>query len=431
MGADTVFYLENYGGKTNDKNVDNTTALLSAVNACLQNGGGTIQALSGSYTFKTPVIINQPFSCIKLQGTSIWNGTNGTVFDWVGSGYFLTLNQGGQYYEIKDLYLDCHNNYGLLLNRGSQTHFKSRLKDLFIGNALRSVDIYDYAYYFLENVIVLTSNPNTERALLIESQGVSEFLYIDKCSFDGNSSCNGNAVIINKGSSIYMNGCDICNWGTGKGLSIETNSSNTIQDIFIRDLNVIRCDGGIQLKATNSAITQVIIDSPVIIFRGASSTETGIRTVRSNYYVAGLELSKLNFRVMGNVNPKYVVCLDDESADNANVEVNSNLTAGTCRIGTCYHKSTYVDRNIDIFEKTFNFTGNGKATAFNCVLSSQSPFGGGPPMILANTSLAIPFSITTGNTLGGNLFATITFSAAPPKGKAFSIYTSCGHKCRI
>lgn len=92
---------------------DNGGIFVSAINAILAAGGGTLYIPAGNYKFTTPIVINgtskQGSLIIKGDGPHMWNETNGTDLIWLGAGSTdaITVNGGSNspHFVLRDLAL--------------------------------------------------------------------------------------------------------------------------------------------------------------------------------------------------------------------------------------------------------------------------------------------------------------------------------------
>ena len=318
-----VVNLEEFGGVPNDDTVDNTPALTDAISYLLTNNGGTLQFNGGIYEFKTPFTSTAPLSSIKIQGVGMWAGypnATGTLLNFSGSGYFLNLIQGGQYSILKDFSIDCNGADGIKLKEGTMSVNKFTIEKVRINGFRRGIDIQDFAYVYLEKLELLAPysfykiNNSVEFGIRIGAgAGIKEFIYISDTNVDAAASGNdhldagvsGTGIEIRDSNNVYITNCDIANWGSGKALYLHT-VNNSIWGIFIKNLNVVRADGGIEFFEDNDHITQVSIQDLMFVHRGRSKNERGIYNHKNgNKILLGAYFDKVYFRKLGTTSPTY------------------------------------------------------------------------------------------------------------------------------
>ena len=219
--------------------------------------------------------------------------------------------------------------------------------------------------------------------------------------------------------SIYFNKLDIANLLTGKAIYFHTTTSDLIYLVSFKELNVIRCDGGINLFAENNSIEQIEFKDTVIIFRGSSSSEVGLYADRSDKNVVTGNF-EIKTRKLGNTKPDYIVYFNDNSnGRRTSVNVINNLSGGKIRTGNTFNR-VRLKTDDDIFNFRKILTGDGTNTSFSITLSNTSPFNN-PPFAILNTSIAIAFGMTITNKIGEDLVINIKFASPPPEGN-FSVY---------
>ena len=411
-------YIEDFGGKGNDESFDNTTAFLR----CLQElkNGGVLKFKSNVYYFNTPIEMNL-IDSITILGESEFINNSGTKLVYNGSGYFMTFSAGTRFLTLNNITFEGNkSNNGLLFDGENQPNFRTKLNNITFKNFVKNLNVRTFAYFEL-NSITFQPCSNTTNFLEIGENGTGtrEFFYGDKIIIDGYDTCSGDGIVIHSGLSIYFNKLDIANLLTGKAIYFHTSTSDLIYLVSFKELNVIRCDGGINLFAENNSIEQIEFKDTVIIFRGSSSSEVGLYADRSGANVVSGNF-EIKTRKLGNTKPDYIVYFNDNSnGRRTTVNVINNLSGGKIRTGNSYNR-VRLKTDDDIFNFRKVLTGDGSTTSFSITLSTTSPFNN-PPFAILNTSIAIAFGMTITNSLGGDLLINIKFASPPPEGN-FSVF---------
>ena len=406
------YLFDELGGKANDTNFDNSSILDYALKNIIHNGG-CIQFGSGVYEFKTPVYVLKRVKSIKLLGVAVGDGNNnGTTLNWSGQGYFLTFVGNLWWCTFESFMIACKNNDAIDF-KGVLYH--TVLREIYFKDAIRSIRIAGFAYAYLEHVFIHNSNADTIYGICIGcTQGtVKEFLYLNNCTFDGQSKVNADAVKIESGSHIYMSNCDICNWGAGMGCSITKEYANEMLAlIYISNCNIIRCKGGLTIYAKASSIGAIFIDCLSLIFEGGSVDEKGIFITSSDKATSQVVVKNYHTRKIRSISPDYVLFASENSLiDTSSFEISQNLAKGKININD-------KKGNINLSYNSINKAGehrevlSGNKNVLKIDITSESPYSYLPKLIVTN-NLGIPFKYDLENTNGGKLTLKVEFEKNP------------------
>lgn len=419
-GLDGVYIFNEYGGKPNDINYDNSIPLQKLLDITVEKGG-IIFFGYGEYEFKTPIKINEKLSGVKIMGVSVGLGDNhGTLLNWTGEGFLFNITKELWWCNFESVRIVCHDNSAFNIEG---LMYKSYIKDITIISAIKGVYIGSYAYAFLDNVTFHTENKATEYGIKIgcNSKATCEFIYIQNCSIGGGGISNGNGIEINSGASIYIKQCDICDWINGNAIFVQRKAKSPMLSLlYISDINVIRCDSGISFYAQDH-IESVFLNNVAIIFRGNSKEEKGLHFNNEPEKVIQITVENFHTRKIGSIAPEYIIfapqaCIQASSS----FHVALNLAKGKVKIGNEFSKAIIDYAELD-YERRFTFKGDGIETAFTCLITNFSPYTN-PPVISVNTNQKVAYSIEIFNTNGGDLGVIVTFKEAPRDN--ISIYTN-------
>lgn len=419
------FYrIEDFGGKVNDSSFDNTPALLSTINHLIsEKKKGKILFKSGIYTFKTPISISQTFDNIAIEGSSP-HGANGvqTVFDYLGTGYFLTITNGGQYYTFRNFALNCHGASGFHLKEGTQKNVWVNFDRVRLYEFEKGINAADIIYSWFTHCALYPRNENFEYGIKIGGGiGGTELVYLDKVSVEGNNKSTplSAGVIIENSFSIFLSNMDLCNIKNGYGLHIKSRSKD-VYNISVESSNFIRNKNHIRVEAINNNINALSFLNNQHIFGGQNyysdpQNEIGINVLgnlATNKLVQQVTINNSFFRSISSFSG-YEMFFNNQLVNGVKIDnIQSTNTGGKWKHDFTGNNTIYKGLK-DGFR--FQLTGDGIKKSFTHVISSNSMYMN-PPAFISNCELPIPFGVSFSNTYGGELSVTYNFSEAPRKG---------------
>lgn len=294
------------GCKIEDNNFDNGpffNKLLSIAN----NKGINVKILQGIYYVSTPIVINEKLYAITIDGGNPKSNENGTALIYTGTGYCLTLAQGGLKYTIKNLTILCNGtNSGINCDGSGSSiiNFKNYLTNITVTNAIIGMKVVSSTYTFIDNY-TFGGHANTEVGLEIAGY---EFTYLNHCSIDGYSNTNENSIAlkITGGLYYYIDNMDLCNFGKGKAIYMTDTTSN-LYNVFYNNINIIRCDGGIVTEATAHDLTGIYYNNMIISLSGTNDNSHYFYSIKNSYAIENINISNLTIRNLASTYlPDYV-----------------------------------------------------------------------------------------------------------------------------
>ena len=294
------------GCKINNENFNNGIILNNILNYC-NNHQYNFIFLPGKYYINTPIVINEKLFSIIITGMEN-NANNGTLLIYNGTGYCITLAQGGLRYTIQNISIKCNNNNNGINCDGysnSIINFKNHLKNITITSAIIGMRVVSSTYTFIDN-FTFGGSSNTEIGLLIEGY---EFTYINNSSIDGYSNTNENSIALKilGGTYYYINNIDLCNFGKGKAIYM-TSSTFDLYNLFFNNINVIRCDGGIYTEAIDKSINSINFDNIIISLSGNNENSHYFYSYSNdNYLIQNFKINNLSIRnLSSNLIPDFI-----------------------------------------------------------------------------------------------------------------------------
>lgn len=304
------------GCKIEDNTFDNGIKLNAILNWCNTNHIN-FNFLGGRYYVDTPISINEKLFSITISGLpyNLTGGVEaGTILDYTGDGYCLTLQKGGLCYTLQGLTFECNNaSNGLNCDGSGATNinFKNHITDINVRHAIIGAKITSSTYTFIDNY-TFGGDTNTQIGLLIEGY---EFTYINNSSIDGFSQPNNSSIglKISGGLNIYVNNLDICNFGQGKAIYL-TDTTKDLYTLYFDNINIIRCDGGIVTECANHNITGISYSNILISLSGTNAGSYYFHSIPGSYNISNVSIENLTIRNLATTTiPDYIYIKDTKA----------------------------------------------------------------------------------------------------------------------
>lgn len=299
-----IYHIEDFGTVVNNKSFDNGPVIRSAIEK-VRKTGGILIFTSDDYYIASNIQIEKRLDSVKLQGSS------DTCFLWTGKNYLFQF-ESLWWSRIDNIKMICSNNSAIDI---TGLVFKSRLSNVYLQDAIKGINLGDFAYAFLEDITVDSQNKKTEFGLCIGSScKTTEYLYINDCSFIGNRLSRGSAIIIDKASFVYMNNVAASGW-KDSAISVVAKANPTAM-LYFNNIDVTDCSYGIYYLPT------VFVGITVV-----SNMTFNINTDNTDYHAVYLAqtskninsyLDIYNFEVNCETNelPKYFMYVNGNTLNN-------------------------------------------------------------------------------------------------------------------
>ena len=362
-------------GVPNDKNIDNTPYLKKALDE-LNKTGGTLIIPEGEWYFKTPLKYDKWLLGSKICGTGrgvlnsetstqVSKGLFGTRLTYQGDGTFLTFNGKMNTVTLENMAINLtsETSYALKLN---YTFHRGIIKDINISGGSGAIELNTGTYVSIEGVRYSTSSTVAEygvRIGLTDTDYTTEFIYIDKCSFDFGKQSNANGIEIFKCSgAVWLSRLDICNT-LGTGFLIDNKNNKSINYFNLRDVNFSGVSVATEFIPRTGNIGGIFMDGIRQGFNNQSVNEKFIYVHRENTsYVVSLNVVKTYLRMLNtNIIPEYIIYLDGCNASETFIELTSGdnknkLTSPIFMSNNCIiddYRITYAGKiNINFNDET-------------------------------------------------------------------------------
>ena len=322
-------------GIPNDKNIDNTPYLKNALDE-LNKTGGTLIIPEGEWYFKTPLNYDKWLFGSKICGTGrgvlnnetstqISKGLFGTRLTYEGDGTFLTFNGKMNTVTLENMAINLTSatSYALKLNR---SFHRGIIRDINISGGAGAIELNTGTYVSIEDVRYTTSSTVAKYGVsigLTDTDYTTEFIYIDKCSFDFGKHSNANGIEIYKCSGgVWLSRLDICNT-LGTGFLIDNRNNKSINYFNVRDVNFSGVSVATEFIPRTGNIGGIFMDGIRQGFNNQSVDEKFIYIHRENTsYLVSLNVVKTYLRLLNtDIIPEYIIYLDGCNASESFIEL--------------------------------------------------------------------------------------------------------------
>jgi hypothetical protein len=218
-----TFTLEQFGGKKNDVNIDNSQALLSALTQASEVGG-IVCFESGIYYFSTPVVYEGRLECVEICGTNVAfsDDTKGTTLYYTGTENFITIQRLWKC-KIHDFKIHCTNPVTAITVITNS--YLTQYTDLAIYGCKTCIDLQGFAYTYLNHVDLNTGAFDGACGICVgdnDADKTREYLYLDNSTIQVNNAPNSKNISVNGVIHFHMRNNDFM--GGLTGLYINTTS---------------------------------------------------------------------------------------------------------------------------------------------------------------------------------------------------------------
>ncbi|HJG96244.1 MAG TPA: hypothetical protein K8V90_03970 [Romboutsia timonensis] len=324
-------------GVPNNENVDNTPFLERALDE-LNKTGGTLIIPEGDWHFKTPLNYDKWLFGSKICGTGrgvlnnetstqITKGLFGTRLTYTGEGTFLTFNGKMNTVTLENMAINLisSRSYALKLN---YTFHRGIIRDINISGGAGAIELNTGTYVSIEGIRYSTGSSVAEfgvRIGLTDTDYTTEFIYIDKCSFDFGKLSNANGIEIFKCSGgVWLSRLDICNT-LGTGFLIDNKNNKSINYFNLRDVNFSGVSIATEFIPRTGNIGGVFMNGIRQGFNNQSVNEKFIYVHRENTsYNVSLNVLNTYLRLLNtSIIPDYIMYLDGCNANDTFIELTS------------------------------------------------------------------------------------------------------------
>lgn len=351
-------------GIPNDSSVDNTPFLKKALDE-LNKVGGTLIIPEGIWTFKTPLIYDKWLFGCNIVGTGrgcqnfettdyIKKSSFGTLLNYNGDGFFLTFNGKMNTVSFSNfgVKLDDENSCFIQLN---YTFHRGILRDINVSGGRGCIELNTGTYVSIDGIRYSTGSPNAEFGVIIGNKDVvytTEFIYIDKCSFDFGKCSSGNGIVIYKCSGgVWLSRLDICN-SYGVGFLLDNKYGKSVNYFCLRDVNFSSIGTAIEIIPSTGSVGGVFadnirhglinesVDEKFIYIHGNNSHKVSVRVI--NTYIRSTSTT---------LNPTYIMHISKCNPDECYFE----LTSGSKL--SAFPSGVYLDDNYIVKDYRIKYAG--------------------------------------------------------------------------
>jgi len=261
--------INQFGAKIDDNTFDNSTILEYAIEYN-QTHKCIITANAGTYYFDSAILINDEINDLTIEGYSDGvDNSNNTRFIYIGTLSFLTFNNTTKFVKIKNLTIIGNDTNSFITFIGSSDilHFKDELTNLVYDHFVNGITVENGIYFYIRNITAYGQN-SSESLLKLKSNGkVSEYVYVEDSSFDGNFTTAQNGIICDGLTISYFNNLDIPNYPSGNAVKIIGNSYL----LHFDNISTFRSLNHYYIYS-NQYIRQLLFNNLVMVQAGTSET---------------------------------------------------------------------------------------------------------------------------------------------------------------
>lgn len=311
-----IYRIEDFGGRANDKNFNNSIALEKALDDLVKKGGVLLFS-EGEYTFKTPVVIKT-----RIRGVH-FIGVNQSSINWAGKATLLTFEKNLWWCKFQNLVINCNNN-NFISFQG--VLYKSYLTNLTVKGCRNAINIEGCAYSFINNVNIYASKDIKSNLISIGQNNKKsvEFLYLDNCYIIGNNSEKSIGLNVNSGAHVYISNCKIDNFTNGCAVCFNRRPKDRILlMIYLDDITISNCNIGIHFFA-EQFIGIIIIDNPTVIFGGSNESDIGFNLTNKNNKTVELTITNYCTDIRGKLQPDSIFKVNNVNT----LGVNTSISLG-------------------------------------------------------------------------------------------------------
>lgn len=357
--ARKIFALEDYGGKVNDPNVDNTPALYDALKDATENGG-IVQLKEGTYYFLTSLTVDFSLEAVELAGafTSTTDRlTEGTVLRFDGTGTFITFTQRFWKCRIHDF--DIYTpNAAVGVDCLGTVHL-TQFNNVSFREATTTFMCRKYAYaYFNYCQFRPRENTTGARCLVIsdpdDTEKTNEYLGLNCCVLDARSLSqsvgapyNSKCIDIYGGIHIVAYFCDLIKGDIG----IHVHAPKQCRYLNFYSCDIAACHTGVLAEMSGNSIRDFSMVNPV--FTHAGVTDYG-PTFTSDKFFDGKRLTggsaiKMTIKLDGvsivkdpNVTTTHDILIGNDALDYVHSTIDSGFTDLVMDLGTYFYPYEYA-----------------------------------------------------------------------------------------
>jgi hypothetical protein len=412
-------FEKDFNGKVNDSTFDNSQSLINAITYLMANGGGQLNFGVGNFYFSTPIVFNSYVGGVVLNGITAYGNNRGTNLIYTGTGYFLNFSDL-EFSQIRDISINGNgSNNGVYIGISALCDF-TRVR---LWNFAINLRLYKKTGYVKFLSCSFQASSSTQDCVILgyqetlvgtTSDNNVEYVYFDKCSFEG-SFYNATGIKIYFGQFIYFTECDVCNWN-GIGIyATMPSTSHIINDLFFTNMSLFR--NKIQFKVETTVANNinrinlsghlvqrdtVTVDDRFIVLSGNTSglimypnMDVSVVNTNENVMTYGVEMyyaQNYDFKIFGRIGKI------NRASSPGNIHFNALRTSLAVQVP--YGSTSYI-----------------------WTLTPTSPFSYRPTILVSSMDTQ-NYTWSVSNTFNGNLTITLTFGSALTGASTFLCYIS-------
>ena len=271
---------------------DESVRFLAFINKVQSLGGGEIQFTKAKYDFTSNVII-PAIDSITLTGKCCLHSDNkGTIFNFNNSVNFIEFTQLNCC-KINDICFQGNkttSKVGVTIHQAIWSDFNNCSFRQFDVNT----HIKKFAYLRFNECRFWGENCTTN--VKIADGNFPEFLYFNRCAFDGGypPTTQPTLIEVKKGHYIYFNNCDITNT-LGKAIHINP-IGGECQDVYFNNCTIMHSYGGIEIGNGADHVKNVVFNDCLLEFDGDVIGKGFIVNNTSNSYKTVFSVNNLILR---------------------------------------------------------------------------------------------------------------------------------------
>ncbi len=267
------FYLEDFGGKVNDQEVDNGPALQKAIDTA-NRVGGIVKFKAGRYYFTTGVQIADRLVVMTIEGSGFRADTSiseslpdaGTALVWQGAGWFMTFNGPIWKCIFRDFSVFCENNNGI---KFIGSVYFTTLENINIRGFINGISIGKCAYCVIRMCEIGSQDYNVENNIIIGDSGGIEYLFMYNLAMQ-NDDQHGIGMNIYNGRHVYIKDCDFVQMDR----AVYVHTEIITRWINIEDTDIANCNLAFDIDLVNSGMMTSRFVGVIVNTQAVMPTET-------------------------------------------------------------------------------------------------------------------------------------------------------------
>lgn len=410
-----IYYADEYGCKPNDTSFDNSVPLQLLIDKVNTNGGKILFG-KGIYYFEKGVTFNKPV-CVSLCGANPYYNNKGTMFKYKGTDTLITV-YGADNFSIKNMVFygadgvsgkDCGT--AICFADNSTDTSDCRLDQVIIE------DVYFFCFDYDVKIDCPTGyvyfnrcrTQRTGKASFCIGKDYANtvsvlpgYIYFTECNLEGiNSEKDAKGIEIHCGQWIWIDKCDICNFGDANNLN---NSAGIYIVSDVGYINNIKVTNNSLFNNTNSVM--VIRDTRLIKHLKFSNNDHNIGNWGRGYYIYTKTDTSFCHSVIicGENFSKYTTNISNIFA----ISAVHDLSVSGCVFDyelTLLYKTSYFNNingrfnKIDLFEKPVNrYTLSANEERTVVISNARSLMQASRPIVVGTDEFTSSWNADDGNT---------------------------------